>query len=88
MSDDGVGRLPAREVVLLVSSAAVATVLFALVSRVVLARATAVPALFEASEALGVGANAWLVVSYAVGLLVGYLLAYRGGLEWLGSRLR
>jgi general stress protein CsbA len=86
MSDDAIGRLPFEAVVFLVVSAAVATGLYALVSRFVVFRATAVPALFAASETLGLGANGWLVVSYAVGLLVGYLVAYRGGLAWLRSR--
>jgi hypothetical protein len=87
MADDAVGRLPFEAVVFLVASAAVATGLYALVSEFVLFRDTAVPVLFELTAALGVGANGWLVVCYGVGLLVGYLLAYRGGLEWLRSRL-
>lgn len=81
MDDDtaSVGTLPRRTAAFAVCVFGL-TGLFNLVfSTLVVYRESAVPALFDLASAVGVGANALLVGSFLLAVLVSYLAVYRIG---------
>jgi hypothetical protein len=85
--NDTVGSVPLRAGLFVGLGVALSTGLFALLSTYVVFGATAIPVLYRLSDSLGVGANGWLVASYAAGGLASYAFVYRGGLDWFLSRL-
>jgi hypothetical protein len=82
----GVDVLPTRTLAFLVTSAAVATGLTALVWTLALGD-DAVPAVAVAVARAGLSAGSILAAAYAVGVVVAYLFVYRGGWDRLRDRL-
>lgn len=79
MDDDtaSVGGLPRRSLAFATSVFLLTGLFTAGFSTFVVYQESAVPALFDLASALGIGANAFLLVSFVLASLVSYVVVYR-----------
>lgn len=80
-----IGKDTLRAGAFILSGVALATLLFYLVSTLVLFRDSAIPVLFGLASSVPVGINSYLVLSYVIGFLTSYVFFYRGGFDRLWS---
>jgi hypothetical protein len=83
-----IGRVTLRAGAFAVTGVVLSTVLFSSISTFVLFRDSAVPVLFANADAIPVGINSYLVLSYVLGFLASYAFFYNGGLDRLRRLFR
>ncbi|SEP32467.1 hypothetical protein SAMN04487948_1534 [Halogranum amylolyticum] len=82
-----IGKISVRAGLFVVGAYLLSSALFYLFATLFIFRDSAIPALFQFSESIGLGANSYLLFSYLLGILVSYAFVFRGGIGLLRSRL-